>query len=142
MSQQTDPNHEKLSALLKLKRYEQPDLGYFDRFADEFRATEDAKAYKPSLLEVWKRKVVQLVQRLEDRPRFVLGTAVAYGAIALAAVMTFQRGVSGDSVADGVHEDLLVTPVSLTAPKKVVVPVVESVSENERRKATQEAEEK
>ena len=139
MSQQIDPHNEKLSALLKLKRYEQPDLGYFDRFADEFRAAENERMSQPGIFGSLVGRVRGIGAQLEARPRMAFTSAVAYAAIALAAVATLHRGMQNDGVA-AEHSDLLLTPVSLTAPKQVVVPVIENVSKNELKR--QEAEKK
>lgn len=131
MSHQTDPKDEKLSALLQLKRFEQPDIGYFDRFAEEFRASEDSQLVKESAMGSMVARFKGMIERIESRPRLAFGSALAYAAIAMVAVVGIQVGSAPSVQGDN---ELLISPVSLQAPTQIVIPVVENVSKSELKR--------
>lgn len=72
-----------VSRLIALKRYEQPEEGYFENFVDEFhrrqKLAERKKAKAPSFLAKWSQLFEQLRLRY-----LVYGAGAAYAAIMLA----------------------------------------------------------
>jgi hypothetical protein len=73
-------NHEHISALLRLKRYELPPEDYHEEFLVEFQRRQRLMALRPS----WRERLSDAIERIW--PEFRV-PSYAYGAVGLAAVV-------------------------------------------------------
>jgi hypothetical protein len=105
---------ENLQKLLRLKRHEQPPPGYFDDFLVEFRDRQRAELMRLSLREIVWERICDLLQPFQV-PR------LAYAAVAAVAVVASVAIVAKPSPQTSGGLATTTQPMSLTAPKPVMI---------------------
>ncbi len=78
--------------LIRLKRYEQPPKGYHDNFLLEFRERQRSEILRRSSMHLFIERVATFTCDM-GKSRWLIGGAMAYGAIAL--VMMIDRADEG-----------------------------------------------
>lgn len=106
---------EKISNLLRLKRYEQPRPGYFEDFLQEFQTRQRAELIRRPLWEVAWDRMVSLAPNFQV-PRMAYATIVAL-AVAASAVIIVRPGTPVSSGTLAANRSTL----SLTAPHPVTI---------------------
>ena len=81
--------------LIRLKRYEQPPKGYHDNFLNEFRERQRSELLRRSSMHLFIERLATFTSDM-GKSRWLIGGAMAYGAIAL--VMMIDR--TDEGVAD------------------------------------------
>jgi len=89
-----------LKKLLQLKKLETPGREYFDHFVPEFHRYQRSAILHPSLSQVVAEKVGLVFEKMfRPVPAMGMATAAAVAAIAVAAVMQHDSGVSSSEYA-------------------------------------------
>lgn len=96
-------NDEELHDLIKLKRYEQPEEGYFESFLEEFHDRQRSELLTGSARGLVLERVGAWFGQF-GAMRWVAGAGLAYGAVALVLMVSGGAGV--ESGAGAIQSDI------------------------------------
>jgi hypothetical protein len=105
---------ENISKLLRLKRYEQPPVGYFDDFLQEFQSRQRADLIRPPLWEVLWERISSIAPSFQV-PRLAYASIVALALAASAVIVARPAPQASGTLADSRPS------LSLTSPQPVTI---------------------
>lgn len=125
----------RISALLRLKKYETPPDEYFETFSLELREYQRSDALKGSSFTLFLERLLAWLD-LMGKPRLAYGAAAAYALLVIAVVIGL-RSEQGANVKTNPFMEA--SPISIRpAARQPVVPVIETYSEAERERLAAE----
>lgn len=125
----------RISALLRLKKYESPSDEYFEQFSKELRDHQRSDALKGSAFTLLLERVLAWLDLL-GKPRLAYGAAAAYAVLAVVLVVGLRKQ---NDAGDNTNPYIDPAPVSVRpVEKQQVVPVLETLSDAERERLAAE----
>lgn len=116
-----------LQDLINLKKYEQPEEGYFDDFLVEFQQRQRSEMLNTSARGLLLERAKAWFSELGSL-RWVVGAGAAYAAVALVMnVMSNQVGSEPDLASDITNTEESMSSVAVQQAPSSVIPAVSSV---------------